>query len=134
MFFIHGDADGIRLDHIAEMYRLKGGRSTRRHAAAPGIETGYFARHNTRYADEPHDNNRPDGERLSRCEARKAIARSGLCCKVIFNVHEADRMEIAQRFMRWVDARFKPESVKRTTERPNFQKTLTQPSATDFDS
>jgi pimeloyl-ACP methyl ester carboxylesterase len=25
MFFIHGDADGIRLDHIAEMYRLRGG-------------------------------------------------------------------------------------------------------------
>ncbi len=25
MFFIHGDADGLRLDHIAEMYRLKGG-------------------------------------------------------------------------------------------------------------
>jgi pimeloyl-ACP methyl ester carboxylesterase len=25
MFFIHGDADGIRLDHIAEMFRLKGG-------------------------------------------------------------------------------------------------------------
>lgn len=25
MFFIHGDADGIRLDHIMEMYRLKGG-------------------------------------------------------------------------------------------------------------
>ena len=25
MLFIHGDADGIRLDHIAEMYRLKGG-------------------------------------------------------------------------------------------------------------
>src|SRR5688500_20385770 len=24
MFFIHGDADGIRLDHIAEMFRLKG--------------------------------------------------------------------------------------------------------------
>ena len=24
MFFIHGDADGVRLDHIAEMYRLKG--------------------------------------------------------------------------------------------------------------
>jgi len=23
--FIHGDADGVRLDHIAEMYRLKGG-------------------------------------------------------------------------------------------------------------
>jgi pimeloyl-ACP methyl ester carboxylesterase len=25
MFFIHGDADGVRLDHIEEMYRLKGG-------------------------------------------------------------------------------------------------------------
>jgi pimeloyl-ACP methyl ester carboxylesterase len=25
MFFVHGDADGVRLDHIAEMYRLKGG-------------------------------------------------------------------------------------------------------------
>jgi hypothetical protein len=25
MLFIHGDADGLRLDHIAEMFRLKGG-------------------------------------------------------------------------------------------------------------
>jgi pimeloyl-ACP methyl ester carboxylesterase len=25
MFFIHGDADGVRLDHIAEMFRLKCG-------------------------------------------------------------------------------------------------------------
>lgn len=25
MFFIHGDADGVTFDHIAEMYRLKGG-------------------------------------------------------------------------------------------------------------
>src|SRR5829696_3076048 len=25
MFFIYGDADGVQLDHIAEMYRLKGG-------------------------------------------------------------------------------------------------------------
>ena len=25
MFFINGDADGVRFDHIAEMYRLKGG-------------------------------------------------------------------------------------------------------------
>ena len=25
MFFIFGDADGVRLDHIAEMYNLKGG-------------------------------------------------------------------------------------------------------------
>ena len=43
-FFIHGDADGVRLDHIAEMYRLKGGgnihgdmqpRSTSRLAILP---------------------------------------------------------------------------------------------------
>jgi hypothetical protein len=27
MFFIHGDADGVRPDHIAEMFRLKGGES-----------------------------------------------------------------------------------------------------------
>jgi hypothetical protein len=25
MFFIHGDADAVRLEHIAEMFRLKGG-------------------------------------------------------------------------------------------------------------
>lgn len=25
MFFIHGDTDGVRFEHIAEMYRLKGG-------------------------------------------------------------------------------------------------------------
>jgi pimeloyl-ACP methyl ester carboxylesterase len=25
MFFVHGDADGVRLDHIVEMFRLKGG-------------------------------------------------------------------------------------------------------------
>lgn len=43
MFFIFGDADGMRLDHIAEMYRLKGGevhgdmqpRSTSRLAILP---------------------------------------------------------------------------------------------------
>lgn len=28
MFFIHGDVDGVRIDHIAEMYRLKGGGNT----------------------------------------------------------------------------------------------------------
>jgi pimeloyl-ACP methyl ester carboxylesterase len=27
MFFIHGDADGVRLEHVAEMFRLKGGGS-----------------------------------------------------------------------------------------------------------
>ena len=27
MFFIHGDADGVRLDHIREMFRLKGGET-----------------------------------------------------------------------------------------------------------
>jgi pimeloyl-ACP methyl ester carboxylesterase len=44
MFFIHGDADGVRLEHIAEMYRLKGGevfgdmqpRSESRLAIIPG--------------------------------------------------------------------------------------------------
>jgi pimeloyl-ACP methyl ester carboxylesterase len=43
MFFIHGDADGVRLDHVAEMFRLKGGevhgdlrpRSTSRLAILP---------------------------------------------------------------------------------------------------
>jgi hypothetical protein len=25
MLFIHGDADGIRLQHVAEMFRVKGG-------------------------------------------------------------------------------------------------------------
>ena len=43
MFFIHGDADGIRLEHVAEMFRLKGGethgdmkpRSTSRLAILP---------------------------------------------------------------------------------------------------
>ncbi|AIE84587.1 alpha/beta fold hydrolase [Fimbriimonas ginsengisoli] len=43
MFFIHGDADGVRLEHIAEMFRLKGGgthgdmgpRSTSRLAILP---------------------------------------------------------------------------------------------------
>jgi pimeloyl-ACP methyl ester carboxylesterase len=25
IFFIHGDADGVRLEHISEMFRLKGG-------------------------------------------------------------------------------------------------------------
>ena len=27
MFFIHGDADGVRLEHISEMFRLKGGET-----------------------------------------------------------------------------------------------------------
>ena len=44
MFFIHGDADGIRLEHVAEMFRLKGGgisgdlgtRSASRLAILPG--------------------------------------------------------------------------------------------------
>ena len=43
MFFIHGDADGVRLDHISEMFSLKGGgvsgdlgtRSTSRLAILP---------------------------------------------------------------------------------------------------
>src|SRR5712692_8042020 len=51
----------------------EGRRDPWRHAAALGVEIGNFARHNTRYADEPHVNDRPDGERLSRCQAPKAI-------------------------------------------------------------
>src|SRR5258708_2279518 len=27
MFFIHGDADGVRLEHVGEMFRLKGGET-----------------------------------------------------------------------------------------------------------
>jgi len=44
MFFIHGDADGVRLEHMSEMFRLKGGdvsgdlgpRSESRLAILPG--------------------------------------------------------------------------------------------------
>ena len=73
MFFIHGDADGVRLEHIAEMFRLKGGDDSRRHAAALSIEIGHLAQHDTRHADGPHGRHRPDGERLSRCQAAKAM-------------------------------------------------------------
>ena len=73
MFFIHGDADGVRLDHIAEMYRLKGGevhgdmrpRSESRLAILP--DTTHVTLMN-RMA-----NDRPDGERLSRCQAPEAV-------------------------------------------------------------
>ncbi len=68
----------------------QGRRPSRRHAAAPGIETGHFAQHNTRYADEPHDNDRPDGERLSRCEAPEAIERSGL----VISTGDAERYSL----------------------------------------
>lgn len=54
MFFIHGDADGVRLEHIAEMFRLKGRRDSRRPAAALGIEIGHIAQHNARHADGAH--------------------------------------------------------------------------------
>ncbi len=73
MFFIHGDADGVRLDHIAEMFRLKGGeiygdmrpRSASRLAILP--DTTHVT-----LMDRMTDD-RPDGERLSRCQAAKAI-------------------------------------------------------------
>ena len=57
----------------AEMFRLKGGEIHRRHAAALRIAIGHFAQHNTRHADGPHGRDRPDGERLSRCQAAKAM-------------------------------------------------------------
>ena len=73
MFFIHGDADGVRLEHISEMFRLKGGeifgdmhpRSASRLAILP----------NTTHVTlmESHARHRPDGERLFRCKTAKAI-------------------------------------------------------------
>jgi hypothetical protein len=73
MFFIHCDADGVRLDYIAETFRLKGGESHGEPGAGLGLDVGHFARHNSRHTDGPHVNYRPDGERLSRCQAAKAI-------------------------------------------------------------
>ncbi len=71
MFFIHGDADGVRLDHIAEMFRLKGGeilgdmrpRSESRLAILPDTTHVTLMERMARH--------RPDGERLSRCKAAK---------------------------------------------------------------
>ncbi len=51
----------------------EGRRGSRRHAAALRIEIGHFARYNTRHADGPHARHRPDGERLSRWKAAKAM-------------------------------------------------------------
>ena len=51
----------------------EGWRDSRRHAAALRIAIGHFARHDTRHADGPHGRDRPDGERLSRCQAAKAM-------------------------------------------------------------
>ena len=65
MFFIHGDADGVR-SSISEMYRLKGGeihgdlrrRSASRLAILPNTTHVALMGKNARY--------RPNGERLSR--------------------------------------------------------------------
>ncbi len=73
MFFIHGDADGVRLEHISEMFRLKGGdvfgdmrpRSASRLAILPNTTHVTLMDRHGRY--------RPDGERLSRCQAAKAM-------------------------------------------------------------
>jgi hypothetical protein len=35
MFFIHGDADGIRLQHVAEMFRVKAARLTATRGRVP---------------------------------------------------------------------------------------------------
>ena len=79
MFFIHGDADGVRLEHVAEMFRLKGGeihgdmqpRSASRLAILPDTT------HVTLMA---HGRHRPDGERLFRCKAVKQNRKPRLCC------------------------------------------------------
>src|SRR5450432_239157 len=68
MFFIHGDADGVRLAHIAEMFRLKGGeihgdlkpRSASRLAILPDT---------THVTLMQRIHHRPNGERLSRRQA-----------------------------------------------------------------
>ena len=62
-------------DMLLEALVACAGVTLRAVATALGIEISHFARHDTRYADEPHDNNRPTGERLSRCQAPKAIAK-----------------------------------------------------------
>jgi hypothetical protein len=72
MFFIHGDADGVRLDHISEMYRLKGGE-VHGDMRARSESRLAIARYNTRHADEPQANDRPDNQRLSRCQAPEAV-------------------------------------------------------------
>jgi len=65
MFFIHGDADGVRLAHVAEMFRLKGGEIHRRHEAALRVAIGHLAdtTHVTLMQRIPSSSN---GERLSR--------------------------------------------------------------------
>ena len=71
MFFIHGDADGVRLDHIAEMFRLKGDeimgdmrpRSASRLAILP--DTTHVN------ADAEDRDARSDDQRLSECQARR---------------------------------------------------------------
>ncbi len=53
-----GDADGVWIAHISEMFSLKGG-GIWRPATAVGVAAGHFAQHNTRHADGAHVNNRP---------------------------------------------------------------------------
>ncbi len=45
----------------------------RRHAPAFRFATGYFAGHHTRHANEPNDNDRPDDQRLSRCQGSETV-------------------------------------------------------------
>ena len=52
----------------------EGWRRFRRHAAALGIEIGHFARYDTCHPHGPCGRHRPDGERLSRCQAAKAMS------------------------------------------------------------
>src|SRR6267378_6870423 len=73
MFFIHGDADGVRLEHISEMFRLKGGEVHGDMRPRSASRLAILPRYNTRHADGPHARHRPDGERLSRWKAAKAM-------------------------------------------------------------
>ena len=66
MFFIHGDADGVRLAHIAEMFRLKGGGIHGDMEPRSASRLAILLRHHSRDTDAAHPHHRPDGERLSR--------------------------------------------------------------------
>lgn len=84
IFFVHGDADGVRLEHIAEMFRLKGGevfgdlrpRSASRLAVLPNA-THVTLMHRTRdivpmvndFLDAP-DGHRPGSEPQAGAGAR----------------------------------------------------------------
>ena len=69
MLFIHGDADGVRLDHISEMFRLKGDEIFGDYAATLGIEARDPARYDAHHVDGQAGCHRSHGPRFSGCRA-----------------------------------------------------------------